>query len=115
MRFRVSGFVMMAVLAVMALGLYLVKYWVQDVKREAAQVEATLQSEQEALHLLKAEWAYLNRPERLAGLSKKYLELAPVTSVQFVSFAALPDTGDAAIVAAEITPDSPFFQPVSTR
>lgn len=114
MRFRVSGFVMMAVVALMALGLYLVKYWVEDVKREATRVEAKLQHEQESLHLLRAEWAYLNRPERLAGLSKKYLELSPVTSSQFVSFAALPEAGGAA-VAAEIAPGSPFFQPVSAQ
>jgi hypothetical protein len=41
--------------------------------------------------VLGAEWAYLNRPQRLAQLTTKYLSfLSPVLPSQIVSFDTLP-------------------------
>ncbi|SVD07558.1 uncharacterized protein METZ01_LOCUS360412, partial [marine metagenome] len=43
------------------------------------------------IHVLEAEWAYLNRPQRLAQLTTKYLSfLSPVLPSQIVSFDTLP-------------------------
>ncbi len=114
MQYRVSGFLAMGVLATLALGLYLVKYWVQDVQADVTKVQAQLKTERESLHLLGAEWAYLNRPERLEKLSQKYLELAPLSSAQFVSFTHLPEA-EIVPVEAEMAPGSAFFPPVGAR
>lgn len=115
----------MGVLAFAALGLYLVKYWVQDVQQEVSAVELALNKEKESLHLLNAEWAYLNRPQRLKALSEKYLNLAPLKSTQFISYNALPDAelnasqtiGENAPreINAEIVTDSSFFRPAGER
>lgn len=115
MRYRATGFAVMGGLALCAVGLYLVKYWVQDIKGEVTQAAAELKKERDAVHLLGAEWAYLNRPERLKQLSERYLELQPVTSAQFVSFHALPDMVPAVPVSAEIGGEGgAFYQPVSS-
>ena len=59
----------MVCVAVLAIGLYLVKYSVQDVQRNVAALKSDLSKEKESLHLLNAEWAYLNRPDRLRDLA----------------------------------------------
>ena len=76
--------------ALAAFALYLVKYQVQDIKNDVDALQAELALEQEALALLGAEWAYLNRPERLRKLSKKYLKLEPYSTGKVTSIDALP-------------------------
>lgn len=80
----------MMCLAVAAFGVYMVKYVVQDVQREVASLDAEVKKERESLHLLNAEWAYLNRPERLHALADKHLALAPLDSRQIQDVAILP-------------------------
>ena len=43
-----------------------------------------------AIHVLRAEWSYLNQPERLEGLSRRYLDLQPLEGNQFSDIATLP-------------------------
>ncbi len=73
-----------------ALALYLVKYQVQDVKRELVGLRYDLQQEQESLRLLQAEWAYLNRPERLRRLASRYLQLQPYQATHIMAMEQLP-------------------------
>ena len=40
--------------------------------------------------MLRAEWAHLNDPHRLADIARRYLDLAPVAGVQLVRLDALP-------------------------
>ena len=64
-----------------ALGLYVVKYQVQEIRNDDAVLEASLKKEQHSLALLQAEWSYLNRAERLQQLADRYLQMkspAPV-------------------------------------
>ena len=75
---RITTVIWMASIAIAAFGLYIVKYTVADLKREVDLVEAQVKQERESLHLLNAEWAYLNRPERLRSLADAHLNVAPV-------------------------------------
>ena len=59
----------MGVLA--AFGLYTVKYRVQALKTEVASTETQLREEKKNLHVLTAEWTYLNRPERLQQTGRR--------------------------------------------
>lgn len=61
-------------------GLFQVKFKVQQLYREAAELKSQLSHEKDSIHVLKAEWAYLNQPDRLQRLSKKFLDLAEVKS-----------------------------------
>jgi hypothetical protein len=46
--------------------------------------------EQETIHLLHAEWSYLNEPTRLAELTHRHLALAPLAASQMVRIEDLP-------------------------
>lgn len=73
------------------------KYEVQALERELTQLDTKILRHQEAIHVLKAEWAYLNEPARLERLSRSYLDLSPVRGSQIQDLASLPGraTGEA--------------------
>ena len=69
------------------------KYDVQALERELVQLDSKILRHQEAIHVLKAEWAYLNEPARLERLSRSYLDLSPLRGSQIVDLASLPGRG----------------------
>ncbi len=89
MSFRLSSIFGFLFLVLSAYGLYLVKWEVHDLKRKNMLTEAKIMQEHEALNVLDAEWAYLNRPERLRDLAAKYLQLEPENGQQMVDIAKL--------------------------
>ncbi len=90
MSLRITSLVWMACFAMAAFGLYMVKFSVQNLQRDVAAMEAQLAAEKESLHLLNAEWAYLNRPERLRALAEAHLELVPLDSRRIENVALIP-------------------------
>jgi hypothetical protein len=66
------------------------KYDVQALERELVQLDSKILRHQEAIHVLKAEWAYLNEPARLERLSRSYLDLSPLRGSQILDLASLP-------------------------
>jgi len=70
--------------------LYRVKYEVQNLHAQVKETERELESEREALHVVAAEWAYLNRPERLRQLSSKYLSSSGLTVDQIAEIESIP-------------------------
>lgn len=92
-------------------GLYQLKYEVQAKEERLARLNRQIRQEQEAIHVLNAEWAFLNRPDRLADLSKRHLELTPVEPAQFSKVAAIPEKSQVQ-VAAEAETSTPAANPV---
>ena len=71
---------------------------VHDLEDRLAGIHRDIAREQEALHVLRAEWSYLNRPERLEALARRHLglrapEAAQAMRVSDLPFAAPPDPG----------------------
>jgi cell division protein FtsL len=106
------GMVWMGAFAVAAFGVYLVKYAVQDMQKQVASLEAQLHEEKESLHLLNAEWAYLNRPERLRTISEKHLELAPFDTRRMMPIEALPAMVQEEKNSPSVSERPQLFQPV---
>ena len=79
--------------ALAGVALFVVKYKVQDLNDELASLKSKIRVEQETVHVLKAEWSYLNRPERLEKLATRHLELEPVVPGQLGSFATEDPVG----------------------
>jgi cell division protein FtsL len=94
MSLRITALIYMACFAALAMGLYLVKYSVQSVQRDVATLKQQLASEKESLHLLNAEWAYLNRPERLSRLAGRHLDMVALDSRQITEMKAIPAAAD---------------------
>ncbi len=65
---------------------YSENYKTRDSLRTAQSLQREIGSSRETLAVLQAEWAYLNRPERLADLADlnfERLQLLPITAAQF--------------------------------
>lgn len=79
----------------LALGaiLFQVKYTVLDLENAHRRLRRQIEQEYEKIHILKAEWAYLNDPARLQSLAKKHLKLAPISGAQLVAYADLQNSG----------------------
>lgn len=59
--------------------LFWVSQKVQEAERRQAELMSSIRNEKEGLRVLKAEWDYLNNPERLEALSAQYLNLVPAS------------------------------------
>jgi hypothetical protein len=85
-----SKVVWVGVIGSMAFGLYQLKDAVQRSEKELARLERELITSQESIHVLRAEWSYLNRPDRLSALAGRHLALVPVAPNQVGDISALP-------------------------
>lgn len=95
MNIRLVDVVCFALIVAASYGLYMVKWQVHDLKRQNMMAEAQIAEQTEALHILDAEWAYLNRPDRLRNLTEKYLALEPEAGQQMVDITRLMEVPEA--------------------
>ena len=87
-----------------AIGLFSVKYKVQDLEEKIDRTNQKIIESQQATHILKIEWAYLNEAERIQRLAQKYLKLDQANISQVARLDTLkPDSG----AVASAKPDSP--------
>jgi hypothetical protein len=80
----------LALTAVVSYGLYELKYKVQGLERHYTDLSRELLEEQDAVHVLKAEWSYLSRPYRVQKLANRFLPLQHTSPTQFAQFKDLP-------------------------
>ena len=73
----------------MVFAVYNLKGQVEEREKELAKVQRAIDDEREAIAVLRAEWSYLNQPERLRRMGAAKLELAPVTNKQMASIERL--------------------------
>ena len=66
----------------LSMTLFVVKYEVQDLEGELIDYNRTITEDRQALHVLKAEWSYLNQPARLRMLAERHLGLASIETRQ---------------------------------
>jgi hypothetical protein len=83
-----SLFYLLSALAVMALAVwaYNENHKNQQARAEVLELRREIRSLREAISVQRAEWAYLNRPERLRALAEmnfNRLALMPMTGAQF--------------------------------
>lgn len=83
------------------IGLFFVKHDVKEQEARLAELNREIQTNQEAIHVLKAEWSYLNDPARLRGLSEKHLSMKVMGPSQIASLDSLPTINNPAYAAAK--------------
>ena len=70
----------------LSVALFSVKYQVQDLEDELVDLNKSIISERQSIHVLNAEWSHLNNPERLGNLAEKFLGMTPVDPSQLATF-----------------------------
>lgn len=90
---RLPTLVLAVVLTISAFGLYHVKYRVQELSEDIARVQTELRQEKEDLWIARAEWVYLNRPERIKKLTEAHLGLHYLHGRQMVNIDEIPMSG----------------------
>lgn len=71
---------------------YSIKYRTSYRAEQIAKTRIEIKQERDAIAVLRAEWAFMTRPERLQQLSDKHLaNLKPLEVTQIVSAQSLPD------------------------
>ncbi|NIA68618.1 hypothetical protein HBA54_08445 [Pelagibius litoralis] len=80
--------------SVTALTLFQIKQEVLELEHGIKQVHSDILRDQEAIHVLEAEWSYLNHPARIAALAEHHLQLAPIPAERIIGFADLPFPGE---------------------
>jgi hypothetical protein len=93
---RVFSIVSVALLVLVSFELYNGVYRVKAKEQALSQIKTQIVREREAMRVLKAEWSYLNQPERLQALARRHLALAPTGAGQIVVLTSLPVKGVAA-------------------
>jgi hypothetical protein len=88
---RFGTFFTLSVAVAAGIGLFHAKYRVQALESELSRLQQQIQRDREAIHVLRAEWSFLNDPDRLAELSRRHLELAPVAGAQLATLAQVPE------------------------
>lgn len=87
---RPAMFMCTVLLAVLAFAVYQVEYKVQDLRSELEQINDQIVSDREAMHVLKAEWSYLNKPERLRTIADMYLDVEKVAANKIIDIDNIP-------------------------
>jgi hypothetical protein len=83
---RLGTFIWLALLTLIGVGLYQVELGVLAKEAELKQINRQIDANREAMHVLDAEWSYLNDPTRLADLARRYTDLTPATPTQIADF-----------------------------
>ena len=81
-------------------GLYLLKMQVEAQVQHLAKLEQQITETRESIHVLKAEWSFLNDPARLREQAGRLLAMQPVKPSQIVSYDSIPFADPPAAPAA---------------
>jgi hypothetical protein len=88
---RWSATVLFVALAgALSFGLYAIKHRVIALESRLNEINRGIARDLQAIHVLRAEWSYLNEPARLRELAKRHLGMEPASGRQFGTLAALP-------------------------
>lgn len=63
-------------------GLFQIKYKVSNLRHDLSEINRQLAADKDSIRVLKAEWSYLNKPERVEKLASKYLKLDNILVAQ---------------------------------
>lgn len=88
-------------------GLFMLKYEVQSLEDQLASLNGEIRRNQSTIHVLKAEWSYLNDPERLRQLNDRHLGMKPFRPEQIIAIADLPLATPPGTEEPKEAPDAP--------
>lgn len=87
---RGTSLAILALIGLIGVGLFHVTFEVREMEEQLSGLNHDILSEQEAIHVLRAEWSYLNRPDRLEELNARFLKLGDVPENHVLQVSDLP-------------------------
>ena len=90
---KTLNFILVCTSLVGLVGVYALKFQVEDTASAKAALERHIERQQVSLSLLEAEWAYLNQPTHVAPIIARHNEvlmLQPTKPTQFAAIDSLP-------------------------
>ena len=81
---------LITIFVTMVTGMFAIKNRVAGLEKELAAINAQIESDQGVLQVLKAEWSFLNTPDRIRKLSERHAQMKPIAANQIKGFAAIP-------------------------
>ena len=88
---RLMHFAAIGALVASAVYVYSIKYQTIWWSEQIVKTRHTVEREQDAINILRAEYAFLTRPDRLQALADKQLDMQPLSLHQVVRAADLPE------------------------
>jgi cell division protein FtsL len=70
---------------------YSIKYQTSYRAEQIAKTKLEIKSEHDAIAVLRAEWSFMTRPERVQQLADRYLDLQPLTADKIETARGLPE------------------------
>jgi cell division protein FtsL len=70
---------------------YSIKYQTSYRAEQIVKTKLEIKAEHDAIAVLRAEWSFMTRPERVQQLADRYLDLQPLTVDKIVTARALPE------------------------
>lgn len=104
---RLTTLLWMGLAGAVGFGLFQLKHEVQALEEEMFRLNRTIVAEQQAIHVLKAEWSYINQPQRLQALASRHLDLQAMKPAQLGGLADLPLRGEEPIAVAKAPAKTP--------
>jgi hypothetical protein len=87
---RMGTAVWLALVAASGYAMFHIKYEVMKLEDQLTRVNRQIAANRESTRVLGAEWSFLNQPDRLNRLAKRYLSLGPIATAQIGSIETLP-------------------------
>ena len=89
---RPTSLILMVLVAAASGTLFQVAFEVSELDDELAQLNRDIRADRDAIHVLRAEWSFLNQPGRLEELTRRHLDLLPTSGSQIADPAfRIPD------------------------
>jgi hypothetical protein len=103
-----------ALAAIVGTGLFMLKYEVQAQEQRLAGLRKDIVETQVSIHVLKAEWSYLNDPSRLREQAERYLGFHSIRPEQIATIGSIPLAEPPAGEQAPVAAGQPAPQPAPT-
>jgi cell division protein FtsL len=87
---RAANLLWLGITAAVAFGVFLVAYEVRQLEEKRDQIHRDIADAERDIHVLRAEWSYLNSPHRLDALAQRHLDLGPLQGPQMIAIEDLP-------------------------
>ena len=116
---RPTSMIWLGVIVLTGVAVFSVKHEVSAREEQLLKARKATAQDRDAIHVLNAEWSFLNQPTRLADLSRRHLpQLQPIATAQFGDAARLdalpwkPDPNEPAPAVAEAKPAAKAAAPL---